>query len=318
MSSFGTHQFAPVRSYEELCGQPGHLPRFNPIEDKVNAVLYHYRFGSQCQCGISTCGKFHNEGFVVQLESHLISQIGHCCWKNKFQEIGDIINRYQENQERPRLLHELKQHKAACNAHRSFISKLKAELQPLVEKKNNFKQRYPRLYAELEKQVGIGGQYEVIRVHEAIKAESRGKPEHILRADDFTYDQELVGTVRGCDFIGSSALILLTEAEQKVEAVEKANLVDISFSKLHSITLEASAIDTYIAKAQSLLIAGRLFFSDESASAIRKIEKSEAIRQEARGFDLSNLEGGIASRKLENLKKPNRAQRRGNFGWKIK
>ena len=301
MSSFGTHQFAPVTSYDDLCKQPGHLPKFRPDEDKVVAVLYHYRFPVQCQCGISSCGKFHNEGYVVQLESHLISQIGHLCWKNKFEEIGDIINSYQEARERPRLLHQLIQHKVACSSHRSFIAGLKVELQPLVEMKNNFKHLYPRLFSELERKGDLGENYKVSREREIVKDGN-----HI-------YTQEVVGTVLGCEFIRNSVLPLLSEVEQTVAVVEKASLIDISFSKLYAITLEAARIDSMVAKAQSLLGAGREFFSDESAGAIRKIEITDAVKQEARNFDLKKLEGGLASRTAHIPKKPNRAQRRGRM-----
>lgn len=313
MSSFATHQFAPVRTYDELARQPGYVSKFNPAEDKVDAVLFHYVFVAQCQCGISRCRQHHNEGFVVKLESGLISHVGHHCWKRKFKEIGDILNRYQEEQELPRLIAELMAHKAACKSHRSYISNLKDQLLPLVERKARLRAMYPQVFAELATRADRGGQYQVVKVTERLNEAAKSKSEASRRSDDYEYSQKVVGVVKGCEFIAISALGPLVEAERIVERVEKSSLIDISFSKLHSTTLEASTIDTHISRAKALLEAGKSVFARESAEAIRQMDGSHTLSQEARNFDLQALDESI-DRKSKQPKKSDRKQRESG-GW---
>jgi hypothetical protein len=310
MSSFALHQFAPVRSYDDLSKQPGHISRFSPVEDKVVAVLYHYNFNVACQCGIQGCGKWHNDGYVVQLESHLISQIGNTCWATKFQEIGEIVNRYTEEQERPRLVDALKRHKAAAVSHRSFLEGMRLELTTLAAKKTSFRSRYPRLYAELRDRSDLGGRYVVKKVVEELKDSAKEKPEHLLRADDFKYREEILGSVRGCEFLKVSALPLLSLAQEKIEMVERTNLVDISFSRLHSATLDGAAIDELLVQAQALLSAGTQLFSTGSTEAIRLIQPSEAVRAEARKFDPAQLDSSMPRSQLPTPRKLTRAERR--------
>ncbi len=310
MSSFALHQFAPVRSYDDLSKQPGHIVRFSPVDDKVVAVLYHYNFNIACQCGIQGCGKWHNDGYVVQLESHLISQIGNTCWATKFKEIGEIVNRYTEEQERPRLVDALKRHKAAAVSHRNFVEAIRLELSTLAAKKASFRTQYPRLYAELKDRSDLGGRYAVTKVVEEIKDYAKAKSEHLLRAEDFKYREEVLGSVRGCEFLKVSVLPLLSLAQQKIELVEKANLVDISFSRLHSATMDGAEIDEILAQVQALLHAGTQLFSMESTEVIRLIQPSEAVRSEARKFDPALLDSSMPRSQLPTPRKLTRAERR--------
>ena len=185
MSALHAYQFIAVQTYDQLARQPGYLQTFSPSQDNVVEVLYHYKFVSQCQCGISSCRQHHNEGYVVRLASDHISQIGGHCWKSKFRDIGTALNRYQEEQERPRLISQLIAHKATSDAHRVHSRTLHTELEPFVKFKAELKVQFPKINLELTQKADHGGVYRVIHVTETLKEEAQNKPEVKRTADDY-------------------------------------------------------------------------------------------------------------------------------------
>ncbi len=297
MSALHAYQFAAVQTYDQLASQPGYLQTFSPSQDNVVEVLYHYKFVSQCQCGISSCRQHHNEGYVVRLASGHISQIGGHCWKSKFRDIGTALNRYQEEQERPRLISQLLAHRAASEAYRVRSRTLRNDLEPLIKFKTELKSHFPKIDLELKQKADHGGIYPVIRVTETLKEEAQSKPDIKRTADDFVYFEQTLGLVQGCNFLSESAFHFIVEVDRIITEISSCSLSSLSFSKLYYYANEGPKVDEYLSRAALLLSAGRRLFGSESELAIKLMASNREVEGEAKRFSLAAL-NGVPSRPL--------------------
>ena len=73
-----------VESWEDVVTRPGYKSKLDPKKIKLKQILGKYHIDPKQPCGISSCGTYHNMGFLVLCEGGIETNIGHRCGKNIF------------------------------------------------------------------------------------------------------------------------------------------------------------------------------------------------------------------------------------------
>ena len=72
------------RDYATLTERPNFREVLDRKEHKLRRVLSGYSFQALVQCGLADCRKAHRDGYLVETEDGLETNVGHVCGRNTF------------------------------------------------------------------------------------------------------------------------------------------------------------------------------------------------------------------------------------------
>lgn len=79
------------KTYADLQARPDFHPSLDQRAHALDRVLSDYHFPNNVPCGLSTCHRAHQTGFLVRTRSGLETAIGHICGRNIFgEEVWDL------------------------------------------------------------------------------------------------------------------------------------------------------------------------------------------------------------------------------------
>ena len=93
------------RDYAALVERPNFREVLNRKEHKLRRVLSGYSFQALIRCGLADCRTPHREGFLVETDDGLETNVGHVCGRNAF---GTRFDVERASYERARELQDLK------------------------------------------------------------------------------------------------------------------------------------------------------------------------------------------------------------------
>src|SRR5258706_607882 len=70
-----------IRSTQDMRSLPGYREQVDPKGEPLKRIVSHYDLSERTQCGLSSCRQWHNEGYLVELESGGFTNVGHICGK---------------------------------------------------------------------------------------------------------------------------------------------------------------------------------------------------------------------------------------------
>lgn len=93
------------QSYDELRARPAFREVLDKKEHALRQVLTDYSFPTMVACGLSHCRTPHRDGFLVQTEDDLETNVGHVCGRKAFGKRFDIARQtYERMRERQDLV----------------------------------------------------------------------------------------------------------------------------------------------------------------------------------------------------------------------
>ena len=85
-----------IRIPADVSNLIGENTYIDPNKFPLKKIVKHYHVKPEIQCSLSMCHRWHNEGYIVELEDGRLTNVGHICGK----QFGDIFaieeQKYQE------------------------------------------------------------------------------------------------------------------------------------------------------------------------------------------------------------------------------
>lgn len=75
-----------ITTWEDIYKMSGYTDSLDPEKEKLKQVVNKYKLPTEGKCGLSNCGKAHNNGCIVETESGRLTNLGHICGKKYFGE----------------------------------------------------------------------------------------------------------------------------------------------------------------------------------------------------------------------------------------
>lgn len=128
----------------------------DPIREPLKKILQHYYVTTAIQCGLSGCHRWHNDGYLVELENGNLTNVGHICgagFGDKFE--AERIH-YMETIRRPQALQAVREGKIRLESMRMQINLLADSAHRLSSRKSEFRKRFPEASKNLDRRASNG------------------------------------------------------------------------------------------------------------------------------------------------------------------
>lgn len=272
---------AQLHSVEEIEGRPGYRFNVHPGQSTLKAITAWYRLPDSTEgirCGLSTCHRQHWRGFMVQTGDGSETNIGRNCGKThfgaSFKELTASFDRRERNQRYRDRLNDLLD---GLPTIRSRIQGLRdGGGDWLYRAVRSFEAHYPaNVVYEVRNRARRG--LDVIfrerpRTKEEFEAARAANPN--APAASLMHVQEPVGQIEGLTVFDRSIRdVLVSEIEMKLQELEQLDR-NASLVVLTRWNRWADELDDRFAEAESLIEAGRRFFTEQNLMLIRQIAAS--------------------------------------------
>lgn len=121
----------------------------DPNVEPLKRIVQNYYVTPTIQCGLSNCHRWHNEGYLVELESGALTNVGHICGDHFGEKFATERHYYQESILKPQLLQALREGKRKLHLIHESINQLASTAIILSERKSEFRKRFPGISKEL-------------------------------------------------------------------------------------------------------------------------------------------------------------------------
>jgi hypothetical protein len=307
MSARQLFQGVLILSPNDFSKLPGYVDNFDPTDDPIETIEYHYEFQSQFRCSNSRCHQQHGDGFLVRLRSALLSNVGWVCASKADAGFDHKVNQFFQQRQIPQLRAQLWALKNAASDYGRKLKEVELSAWTLIGKKRVLQKAFPVVFETLTKNQNK----EVFKVTKIVH-------ERRLTIDQFGKEKEaivpvehVVAEIDGIRFLRESLGTLLTEhINPAVRELQEARPDAMTYSQLSKCFSKAQAIDEWLGRAINLQRAGERLLSPATEGAIRKMDGSPFLQMEARRFSLRSLEAGDLGLARPLVKKLSRRERR--------
>lgn len=145
-----------IKSAADLQKIKGYRYDIDPTREPLKKILQHYYVTPTIQCGLSGCHRWHNDGYLVELENGSFTNVGHICgagFGDKFE--AERIH-YMDTIIRPQALHAVRDGKIKLKSMQTQINILSEVANRLSSRKSEFRRRFPEASKNLDRRAGNG------------------------------------------------------------------------------------------------------------------------------------------------------------------
>ena len=145
-----------IKSAADLQKIKGYRYDIDPTREPLKKILQHYYVTPTIQCGLSGCHRWHNEGFLVELENDTLTNVGHICgagFGDKFE--AERIH-YMDTIIRPQVLQTVRDGIIKLKSMQTQINNLSDVANRISSRKSEFRRRFPEASKNLDRRAGNG------------------------------------------------------------------------------------------------------------------------------------------------------------------
>lgn len=128
----------------------------DPEREPLKKILQHYYVTPMIQCGLSGCHRWHNEGYLVELENGNLTNVGHVCGAGFGEKFETERAKYTESILRPRLLQATREGKKILQSKQAQLTLLSDAANRLSSRKSEFRKCFPEISRQLDRRASTG------------------------------------------------------------------------------------------------------------------------------------------------------------------
>lgn len=145
-----------IKSAADLQKIHGYRYDIDPTREPLEKILQHYYVTPTIQCGLAGCHRWHNDGYLVELENGSFTNVGHICgagFGDKF-EAERIY--YMDTILRPQVLQAVRDGKIKLESMQTRINILSDAANRISTRKSEFRRRFPEASKNLDRRASNG------------------------------------------------------------------------------------------------------------------------------------------------------------------
>src|SRR5450759_2792891 len=145
-----------IKSAGDLQKIKGYRYDIDPTREPLKKILQHYYVTPTIQCGLSGCHRWHNEGYLVELENGSLTNVGHICgagFGDKFE--AERIH-YMDTIIRPQVLQTVRDGIIKLKSMQTQINNLSDVANRISFRKSEFRKRFPEASKNLDRRASNG------------------------------------------------------------------------------------------------------------------------------------------------------------------
>jgi len=308
-----------IRNAADVLNIIGDNISIDPNKFPLKRIVKHYHVKPEIQCSLSMCHRWHNEGYIVELEDGRLTNVGHICGKQFGEKFAIEEQKYQEQILRPQLVQEIGASKAKLREVKQPIDELVQRAQLVSKRKSAFTSLFKGVIQVLRRRA-VNGDSEVFES----MVRSNQELEDLIAANPFQNREALriknisKGYIRGLRLFSENVFETVT-SNLSTPLEDLINLVDhqsLSLKKLLEWDYWLKSLDEKISDATTLVKEGEEFFTPENFMLISLLPGTPEVKERLFKLKLPLLDSATPTNKfdspqiLQSGKMPNRKERR--------
>lgn len=272
-----SERFVPTlfKSVDEFQSRPHYMPELSCTTGELDRIVGKYCVpeGSQLQCGLNKCHRWHKYGYVIRTKDGRETHCGHDCGRRVFGVTWDDVEAAFQREERAqvqrKLLSELLEHKRElleqATTLRSAVMATAASVESIIREVG----KEPALHRALHAAVHNGG-----RIQVALKTERNLRK--MMGASDNRADLETIGVIAG----GACLSQYLTQEREirfrvisPLESFEESELALLDLKEIEMKSKQIAEMRQTLQSAQRFLLEARRFCSKRNLSEFAKLKQ---------------------------------------------
>jgi hypothetical protein len=286
-----------IRTRQDLFDLPGYEERVDPTRRPLKRVLKHYHLSALAQCGLSSCGQWHYDGYVVELEDGGLTNVGHVCGSQFGERFAIEERAYQERVLKPQLIRRLSEGRSEVERLRPAIDQVADRIRTVLRRRAGLRARFPAFAEDLRRRA-MRGEDQVVdaveRTAQEIEELLAINPQQNREA--LRYKEVPRGRIAGLRFLGAdtaaATLDALQQRRDEFFALEGLNAMAID--RLFEWERWINGLDDRLKEADRLAADGEAFFTAENFKIISLLAQDEKQRKAisaAKPLDFDSVSG---------------------------
>lgn len=306
-----------IRSTADLQKIERYRYDIDPKLEPLKKILQHYFVSPEIQCGLSNCHRWHNDGFLVELENSDITNVGHICGSGFGSQFEVERNRYTESILRPQALQAVRDGKTLIESRRTQLSLLSDAANRLSFRKSEFRKRFPGISKELVRRASNGSPVvmeSVERSFDEIEVLLAANPRQ--NRETLRYREIEKGRIAGLQLFSLNIRErIIQELVSKAHALIDQHVAtqDLKTDVLMRWESWLNSFNERIAEAQDIISKAESFFNEENYQLIASLPSPSKESFLLKHLKTASLDETVDGKELEvamQSKKLNRAERR--------
>ncbi|MBB5190680.1 hypothetical protein HNQ50_001402 [Silvimonas terrae] len=275
---------------------PAFNPRLDPGAHKLKEIIAGYTMPENVNCGLSNCRTPHQQGYVVQTEDGMVTNIGSVCGKNYFgvdftRMSRDFEQKVKDKDNRERL----EKHQHRVSGYHSRIKTLRAgdrggdwvyQMQAALTTPNK---GVPVLIIRQLRDLQRTGIRDVMMSRPATEEEI--KLDEIRLGDEIKqrpyFISAVIGTVVGAEVLGSEDNIkklLIDDLTLKLEEFKRVKILELSSTQLTRWNKYFSDVELKLTTAGRIIAGMQTLATRENLGFLEALLKEDKEKAEFERF----------------------------------
>lgn len=145
-----------IKTAADLQKIHGYRYDIDPKRDPLKRILQYYHVTPETQCGLSICHKWHNDGYLVELENGSLTNVGHICGAGFGAKFEAERIHYMDTIYRPQALRAVRYGIMLLESKQAQINALADTANRLSSRKSEFRIRFPEASKNLDRRASTG------------------------------------------------------------------------------------------------------------------------------------------------------------------
>lgn len=128
----------------------------DPKLQTLRRIVTGYNITDEISCGLKSCHQPHKEGYLVELEDGHVSNVGWKCGAHYGEKFATEERRYRDDVLRPTAIQHVQMNVPKIQSLRAELDQLSAQADRLSTYKQRMRNKFPRLYLELDRRAHSG------------------------------------------------------------------------------------------------------------------------------------------------------------------
>ena len=315
----------PIRVPQDVLNIIGANTSIDPERSPLKRIVQHYYVRPEIQCSLSRCHRWHNEGYIVELEDGRSTNVGHVCGKQFGDKFAIEEQKYQEQILRPQLAQAISSSKKRLRELTQPIDELKQRAQLVSTRKSAFVSLFKSVIPELRRRAANRDSEvfeSIIRNNQELEDLLAANP--FQNRDALRIKNILRGHIYGLRLFSENVFETITGSLSSPleELIGLADPQSLSIRKLVEWDSWLRTLNEKISDASALVEDGEQFFTSGNFKLISLLPSPPEVKDGLSKLNLTALDSVMPSQvkvgDLQNMrlgKKPNRKEkRRQQFG----
>jgi hypothetical protein len=294
----------------------GYRYDIDPTREPLKKILQDYYVTPTIQCGLSGCHRWHNDGYLVELENGNLTNVGHICGAGFGEKFETERIHYMDTILRPMVLQAVRDGKIKLESRQAQINILADSASRLSSRKSEFRRRFPDTARNLDRRASNGGSMVMDSVER-----TKGEIEDILAANPHQNRESLrfreieKGRIAGLQLFSFN--IRQSISQELVSKAQELIALDIDAQKLKTEVLVKweswlNSFDERIEEAMNFVNKAEEFFSEENYQLIASLPLPRPESSLLKQIKTSALDEVMTKNEIVSIKNKNlsRAERR--------